>query len=319
MLVVGIATIDAIARNVERLPPPGGLLFFQMLDLTTGGCALNAAIALCRLGTGADLTVRVGADPLGDIVVSAAAHAGLDTGLHRVIRDDRRSTSFSFVAVAASGERRFLHMRGANDNLRSSDVPDSDLLGRRFVFVTGSMLMGALDGTQTADLLARARRAGAKTMLDTVYAAETPRSEWERRLAPSLADLDYFVPSLAEAQALTGRDDPGEIASVLLDRGPRRIILKLGERGALLADNENGKVHVPAYRVEQVVDTTGAGDCWCAGLLAGLCEGQTPVEAIRLGCAAAAMSIGHAGATTGAPTREQAARYMLSTPLNPLA
>lgn len=296
ILIAGIAVVDAVARPVDRLPEPGGLRFFDSLKFTTGGNAINCGIALACLGVRASVVARVGADPLGEFVCAEMARHGVDSSL--VGRDPGRSTSFSFVAVGSSGERSFLHTTGANATLHASDVPEGAVSAAKFLFVTGTMLMDTLDGEPTADLLARARARGVCTLLDTVYVEGIAREEWRRRVLPTLAHLEYFVPSEAEAREITKLDEPTEMARALRGHGAARVVIKLGDRGVLCLDERGHATHVPAFPVPRVVDTTGAGDCWAAGFLAGLREGRDMQSAARMGNAVAAVSVTGVGAST---------------------
>ena len=299
-LIIGIATVDAVARTVDRFPAPGGLQTFDQLDIATGGCAVNTTLALARLGVGADIITRVGCDTNGEFLTGELARHGVDTSL--VARDQACGTSFSFVAVHAWGERSFLHTTGANAKLEAGDVPDAALRGRPLVFLTGVMVMDRMDGHEGAGVLERARRAGAVTMLDTVFVEGLSREEWHRRVGPSLPYLDVFVPSLPEARALSGRDDPGDAARSFLDEGVGRVVIKLGERGALCLDEGGRAERVPAFRVERVVDATGAGDCWCAGFIAGLLAGESFAACAVLGNAVAALGVTGPGASGAVPT-----------------
>ena len=299
ILIAGIAVVDAIARPVDRFPEPGGLRFFDDLTISTGGCAVNAAIALSKLGIpgGCDVVARVGADMLGDFVSSELHRHSLSTRL--LARDARRTTSFSFAAVGASGERSFLHTTGANAALCLDDIPLEEVRTRKFLFIAGSMLMDTLDGEQTAKLLREARRSGVTTLLDTVYVESAPPLEWQRRIAPALPHLDYFIPSLAEARALSGLDDPAGAARAFQQAGARNIAIKLGARGVFLRDQSGRESTIPAFPVDRVVDSTGAGDCWAAGFITGLSTGLEFTGAARLGNAVAACGIQAPGATAG--------------------
>lgn len=297
ILIVGIATVDAIARPVDRFPSPGGLRFFDQVTFATGGCAINCSISLAKLGIGCDLVTRVGRDVLGDFMLSELDHHGVPTA--GVRRDAEVSTAFTFVAVGSDGERRFLHTVGTDAAICRADIPDGALAGRKMVLVTGTMLMNTLDGEQTAGLLAEAQAAGAITLLDTVYVESAAPEEWRRRVYPALPHLDYFVPSRAEARALTGLDDPAKMAAACQADGARNVAIKLGQGGAFCRDVAGHETVVPAFAVADVVDTTGAGDCWCAGFLVGLRDGLSIDQAARLGNAVAAHGIQAPGATAG--------------------
>lgn len=317
IVIIGIATVDALGRPVDDFPRPGGLRFFDELTLATGGCAVNCAIALSRLGVPCRLVTRVGGDILGDFVVAELTRNGVATG--GVIRDASVNTSFSFAAVRSDGERAFLHTTGANARIRPADLPAEGLFANSaagrdarptqtgrdarsahsLLFVAGAMLMDALDGPPTAQLLAAARAAGATTLLDTVYVESAPQAEWERRVGPALPHLDYFLPSLPEARALSGLTDPAEIAGQFQSRGTQNVIIKLGAEGVYCRSAAGAEFRIPAEPVERVVDATGAGDCWSAGFLAGLAAGLPLERALRAGNAVAACGIQAVGATSG--------------------
>ncbi|MBK7405565.1 MAG: carbohydrate kinase family protein [Phycisphaerales bacterium] len=311
-LIIGIATVDAVARTIERFPAPGGLQVFDELTTATGGCAVNTTLALARLGIGADIITRVGCDPNGDFVLDELARHGVATD--RVVRDPERGTSFSFVAVHPGGERSFLHTPGANARIAATDVPDEALAGRPIVFVAGAMVMDRLDGEPAAALLARARAAGARTMLDTVFVEGLSTREWRARIGPALPHLDDFVPSLPEALAISGEAEPLDAAEFFRREGVRRVAIKLGEHGALCLDEAGGVNHVPAFRVGRVVDATGAGDCWCAGLIAAFLAGEGLPTAAALGNAVAAMAITGPGATGAVPSLQEARAFVARPP-----
>ena len=308
ILIVGIATVDAIGRPVDEFPRPGGLLFFEHLTISTGGCAINCSIALAKLGVSCDLVARVGADILGDFVVAELARHGVPGD--GVVRDSSTSTAFTFAAVGSSGERSFLHTTGADARICRADVPPDRLRGRRLVFVTGAMVMDSLDGEPTAGLLSDARAAGATTLLDTVYVESASAAEWHRRIVPALPHVDYFVPSRPEARAISGLEDPSAIARDFQARGAGNVVIKLGERGAFCRDAQGQERLVPAFHVEPVVDATGAGDCWSAGFLVGLREGLPLEQAALLGNAVAAHGIQAPGATAGVEPLEAIRAFM---------
>lgn len=297
ILVIGIAAADAIAATIDDYPSPGGLCTFSSLTLASGGCAVNVAIALARLGVHGDLVTRVGSDLFGAFLRGELEKHGVDTS--GVVLDEGQSP-FTFVALGASGQRSFFHFRGSNDRLRCEDVADGALAGRKLVMVAGGMAMARMDAGGTRLLLERARAAGARTLLDTVFVEGLQAAGWLEVLAPCLPLVDCFAPSLPEARAMTGLAEPAAIAARLMELGAGSVALKLDARGAFCRDAAGLETHVPACDV-RVVDTTGAGDCFCAGLLAGLREGLPLPEAARLGNAVAACGIQEKGATDGVP------------------
>ncbi len=297
ILNVGICTVDAIGQTIDDYPPPGGLRLFDRLTLTTGGNAMNCSIALGKMGVPCDVIVKVGPDALGEFVVSEAKRNGV--GTEGIVHSRDSHTPYTFVCVLTGGQRSFFHTMGTNGTLCFDDINLDMVRKAKYCFVTGTMVMRTFDGAQTARLLAEAQRGGAKTLLDTVYLDTAPPETWHANVHPALPVLDYFIPSQPEAKAITGRDTPAEMARALQDRGCKNVVIKLDEQGAFCRDASGTETRVPAYHVSNVVDTTGAGDCWCAGFLAGLAEGLSMPDAALLGNAAAAHCIQAPGASTG--------------------
>lgn len=297
ILVLGSSTVDVIARPVDEFPPLGGVRHFGELTMTNGGCALNCCVALRKLGLACELITKLGDDWLGDFLLEQIRRAGIEHPA--VTRQAGRSTPFTFVAVRSDGQRSFLHHPGTDVDFCRQDVPVERLRGARFCFFAGAMVLPRFDGPPAAGVLAEARRAGAVTLLDNVFVDRAERSRWEWAIGPCLPNLDFYVPSESEASALTGCREPSAMAAAILSAGCKGAVIKLGARGAFyaLANGQQGRV--PAFRVAAVADTTGAGDSWAAGFLAGLHQQMPLPEAIELANATAAMDIQHPGAASG--------------------
>jgi len=293
---VGVCTVDAIARVVDEYPPKGGLRFFDQLTVTTGGNAVNCSIALAKMGIPCDLIIKVGDDMLGRFLLQEVARYGINAdGI--IVDRTGTNTPFTFVCVHADGQRSFIHTMGTNATLRLEEIDLQKMKNARFCFVTGTMVMPSLDGEPTARLLEEAQSAGVTTLLDTIYTDASDK--WAEMIEPALPHLDYFIPSHPEATAITGTEDPEKAAEHLRAKGCRNVVIKLGEAGAFWLDERGNRGYRPAYKVDRVVDTTGAGDCWSAGFIVGLLRSEPIERAIDLGNAAAAFCIQQPGASTG--------------------
>ena len=298
VVCLGILVADVIVRPVERMPERGTLGLVDEVSLRGGGCALNTATALSRLGLAAACAGKVGADPFGDFLLSLLDERGLDRAL--VLRDPAAATSASIVLVDRGGERTFLHVPGANGELRAEELDRERLLDARALHVAGGLVLPALDGEPAAALLAEARRRGVLTSLDTVWDAT---GGWQR-LEPCLAHLDVLCASHAEATALTGEGEPDRAASWLRARGVQAVAITLGSRGCYV-EGEGFAGHVAAPAV-QVVDSTGAGDAFAGGLLYGRLAGWPLERAAAFANAVGAAATTAVGAAEGLPTLEQA-------------
>jgi sugar/nucleoside kinase (ribokinase family) len=261
------------------------------IALRGGGCALNTASALARLGLRAAVVGKVGEDPLGDFLLGLLRERGVDA--RGVLRDPGERTSATVVLVDSRGERTFLHLPGANAALRADELDAELLFGSRALHVAGSLVMPALDGEPTARILREARDRGLLTSLDTVFDAT---GRWER-VEPSLHLLDLFTPGIQEARALTGQHEPPRIAARLRELGVRELALTMGADGCYAAGEgfEGFIAPVPV----QAVDGTGSGDAFAAGLLYGKLAGWPFARAARFANAAGALATTAVGATEG--------------------
>lgn len=308
ILCVGNVVVDAVGTGVDAFPEEGSLALFDKVELHIGGCPANTALALAKLDVRAGFAGKVGRDGLGAFVVSVMEAHGVDLrGLQRST-DPRESTSFSFIVVPRSGDRRILHTLGCNATLGPADVERRLFRGPRWIAFEGLSLLPGLFGKNLARLLAAAHRAGAHTAADT--ALNNRLRSWEPVFKGCWEHLDVFFPSEEEARRIAGNRSPRAMCQMFHDRGVKIAGVKLGARGCALLAGE-GYREIPAYRV-RCVDTLGAGDCFMAGFLTGLLKGRSPFEAARLGNATSAFCIQAVGATTGIPKLAVVEKFMRS-------
>lgn len=272
-------------------PEWGSLALVEEIALRGGGCALNTSSALVRLGVPAAAVGKVGGDTFGDFVLDLFDERSVErTG---VIRDPSLPTSATVVLVSGDGERTFLHLPGANGRVRREELDEELLYRGRCLHVAGTLVLEMLDGEPLAAILAEARRRGLVTSLDTVFDAS---GRWAR-LEPSLPHLDLAVPSLDEARAISGEQEPARVAAWLRDHGVRAVALTMGPDGCYAAgDDFEGQIAAPHVHA---VDGTGAGDAFAAGLLYGTLAGWGLERCARFACAAGALATTAVGAFEG--------------------
>jgi sugar/nucleoside kinase (ribokinase family) len=295
---------DLIGGPVMEMPERARLMLVDEMGLYPGGCANNTAIALARLGLPVQLIGKVGRDPLGDFLLTALA--GYGVGTQGVTRDPVAGTSATMVMIDPDGERRFIHYIGSNAGLSFEDVDLKLVENGSILHIGGCFLMPAMDGEPTARLLERAQAAGETTCLDTAWDSS---GRWMQVLAPCLPHLDYFVPNLAEARAMTNLDEPGDVARALLDKGVQTVALKMGAEGCLVLTQEGQVVQAPAYQVD-AVDATGAGDAFAAGFIAGIFYEWPLEKTARLANAVGAMCVSGKGAAGGVTTLDKTLEFM---------
>jgi sugar/nucleoside kinase (ribokinase family) len=299
---VGGTLADILARPVGAMPNPGRVELVDEMRLAPGGCAVNSASALTRLGVPARLIGRIGRDGLGDFLVRTLVERGVDVA---GLAPTDTGTSASMVFVSADGERCLLHTLGAMGTFDSTDIDWSHAARSRVFFVAQFGLLGRFDWS-AASALARARQSGMLTALDTVWDATGRLAD---KVGPCLPLLDYFLPSYDEAREITGLTDPRLMASSFQDRGVGTVGIKLGQDGCYLRGKDGEEITVPGFPVT-AVDATGAGDAWCAGFIAGVLSGRDLAESGRLGNAVAACCVTALGAYDGIRTMAETLVFM---------
>ena len=301
--IFGLIVADLVAEPMDlRNPPtPGGLAFTNSIQLTTGGNVCNTGIAMARLGMKVAAAGLVGRDVLGAAVTDRLRQAGIDTSA--VFATGQGQTSATVVAVEPGGERCFFHTPGVTRLLDAAALRQCfpTFLRCKYVQIGYFGLLPALT-PQLPSLLQELRAAAPQTKiaLETV----TPVGPW-RELEPVLPHLDLFIPSRTEAIDLTGERVPEKMIATFRRQMKRGLIgIKLDAEGCLLDDGNEPPVLVPAYNIN-VVDTTGAGDTWFAGLLTGLIRGMPLEQAGKLANRTAADCCTALGASAGVRSFEE--------------
>jgi ribokinase len=250
-----------------------------------GGAGANVATWLARAGALVTLIGRVGDDAAGRAVAEGLRDEGVDA---RLAIDPARATGTCVVLVEPGGERSMLPDAGANAGLEATPLPDD----ATHLHLAGYALLHPGSRPAARAMLADAAARGIAVSVDPSSTAPLVRSgaaaffEW-------IAGVQLLLPNRDEAAALTGMPDPKASARALAAHA-REVVVKLGPQGALWTDGSE-QVRAPAVDV-QVVDTTGAGDAFAAGLLAARLAGAGPADALGAGCALAAEAVGRAGA-----------------------
>jgi fructokinase len=257
---------------VDFYPEPagGGLDEVDLFRRHLGGSPANVAVTLARLGLASGLVTLVGADPFGRYLLTQLARAGVDAagvGTHRTAR-----TGITFVGVGPAGERSYTFYRHPSADMLLAPV---DLAGgvvtRGHVFHFGSSTL-AREPARAATLsaLAEAREAGCLVACDPNFRPHlwAEVAEAPALIRQTLADCDIAKVADEEAPALVGQSEPEAAARALRELGVRLAIVSLGARGCYF-EGPTGAGYVPGERVA-VVDTSGAGDAFMAGLLAAL-------------------------------------------------
>lgn len=299
ILVIGEVNPDVVVRAADPRPVFGQVeRWVDRIELVIGSSAVIFACGAARLGLRMAMVGVVGDDALGRFIVSAMAERGVDPS--DVIVDPAVPTGAS-VHLSGPSDRAILTAAGTMPLLTVAQVPPRSIRRARHVHVSSVFLLDAAR-PDLPGLLRSVRAGGGTTSVDCNW---DPRETWDGGLRAILAETDVFLPNAVEAALITGIDDVAEAARALVALGPRIVAVKLGEDGALVATATGELIRVPALPVEPL-ETTGAGDSFDAGFLAGWLEGRSLVDCLSLGAVCGALSTRGIGGTATQPTMDEA-------------
>lgn len=292
---------------------PGRLVQVGPLALSAGGCVGNTGLTLASLGVPVKLVGSVGADQLGRVLRSMIRRSvGDASGIRRC---PGFGTSYSVVFETAGRDRAFWHHIGANAEFDGSAVTFEPGATFHLGYPTHLPALYADHGAALSRLLRRARDSDVTISIDLAAidpASDATDVDWQRVFSSVLRDVDVITPSVDDLAALfpdRSGVDPIDWADLLLTWGAAVVMVTHGAAGLYLRTGTERRLQAagPSLRsqaarwaerelwvpsaVDEVRSTTGAGDAAAAGLLAGLTNGNDPVEAAKLAALTAAARI----------------------------
>ncbi|QJT01080.1 ribokinase [Streptomyces asoensis] len=287
IVVLGSTNMDLVAY-VEKPPQRGETVTGREFRTIPGGKGANQAVAAAHAGGTVSMIGAVGNDAFGTRLRSTLEHSGVNTDHLRTVEGP---SGTAHIVVDDEGGNAIVVVPGANATV------DHLVPGDEVLISSADALLLQLEVPLAAVVAsARAARAhGVRTILTPAPAQPLPPE--------LLAVTDLLVPNEHEAATLTGRTDPREAATALLDSVPE-VVITLGSSGSLYATRGAQPLTVPAPRVT-AVDSTGAGDTFVGALAVALGEGRPVREALAWASAAAALSVQRPGASASMPYRSE--------------
>ncbi len=309
LLVIGSINAD-LAFEVARLPRPGETIVASASAVRAGGKGANQAAAAVRLGQETWFAGNVGSDAHAPALREALAATGV--GLELLHQVDGPSGQ-AVVLLQADGQNAIVVQPGANLEWygpRGANRAWNGLrepLASRVAEAGALLLQREIPDEVNAEAVGLARHAGVPVVLDAGGA--------DRPLPPTLlAQLDVLSPNETELARLSGvrtdsHDQVLAAVQVLQRQGAGAVLVKLGARGALLVERNGAVLRQAAFPV-QVVDTTGAGDCFTAAYAVALLEGRPAAQRLRFACAAGALCVQAKGALPSMPSRRALEQFL---------
>ncbi|PWS37200.1 ribokinase [Falsiroseomonas bella] len=282
VIVFGSANADLVFP-VPQLPAPGVTVLGEGVRSFPGGKGANQAVAAARDGAQTAFAGCVGRDAFAAVATQGLRDAGVD--LSRLLVVDQ-PTGCAAICVDPAGRNQIAVAPGANLAARAAQIEDAALHPGLVL-----LLQMEVPPEEIAALVARAKARGARVVLNLAPPGELPEV--------TLRALDLLVLNEHEAAVLAGRLGCAAAAPALRGALGVDVAVTMGEAGTVAATAQ-GEVAVPAFPVVPV-DTTGAGDCWCGVLCAGLDRGLPLRDAMRRASAAASIAVTRPGAASAMP------------------
>jgi ribokinase len=284
----GALNVDKLYR-VERIARPGEEVAVVNQEQHFGGSAANTIVGLSRLGHKVGYIGKIADDQDGRLYIRSLSAENVDTSRIIVTSHGRSGSVIGFVD--SRGERTLYVDPGVNDTLSFEEIDHDYAANANLIHI--SSFVGEPPFIAQRRLLEATSSAKVSFDPGDLYVRKGLEA-----LRPFLRKCLVAFPNESELRTLTG-EGPEEGARTLLNEGAVIVAVKRGEDGCYVTDGRESE-HVAAYRTD-VVDTTGAGDAFCAGFLHGLILGRGIRDSGRLGNLVASMKLSKAGARAGLP------------------
>jgi sugar/nucleoside kinase (ribokinase family) len=309
IICVGILVEDTFCGPMRELPPAGRLTAIDAMPVKVGGCAANVAIDVAKQSLTVDVVGCLGRDPAAKTLTAELERQHVGCG--HMVYSDQYPTSRTIIVLVEGQDRRFIHMFGANQALTVGHVQHAWLAGAKVFYLGGLFVMPGIKTAELAALLKFCRSKGIVTVVDVVVP-----QQWSGRdeLNTLLPEIDYFLPNDDEAELITGLADPLEQLRFFEKRGAHTVIITRGKAGAVAACG--GQYWQSGIYPAKVVDPTGSGDAFSAGIITGIRRGWDLPGMLRYASALGSSATRAVGTTDGVFTAAEAEAFVAANPLN---
>jgi ribokinase len=287
--VVGDVSVDLLFF-VERIPEPGEEIPSRRALMKPGGAGGTLAAQLASLGHRVFLAGRVGQDPFADLALSRVREVGVD--LRHLQEDPDHTTSSVLILVVPGGERAMVSAEGASRYLDPALFKPRFLDQADALVLSAYALVGGPSRSYAVEALEAARKREMPIFADLGTGAVRAAG---RELLKYLRGVSWLLMNQTELLALTKASSLSEGVARLREEGFRHLAIKVGAMGSIVVTPEGEELLEP-FPVEDIVDSTGAGDAYTAAFAHAILSGKKPVEAARLANLAGALAATGLGA-----------------------
>lgn len=276
------------------------------------GAEINFAVGMARLEHKVAYVSKLGNDPFGKHIKKFLADNKIDN--RYISFDTEHMTGMQLKAKVETGDPEVVNFRKntASANMNVNDIASIDWSTIKHLHITGiPPALSSSCRTTIYELIAAAKKHAVRISFDTNLRPALWKNKQE--MVDVINDLackcDMVLPGVSEGKILTGSDDLDTIADFYLKSGVKTVVIKVGSKGAFVKTAE-GSFTVPAFKVDHIVDTVGAGDGFAVGVVSALLEGLDLKEAVKRGAAIGALAIMSPGDNDGLPTVAGLKKYL---------
>ncbi|MGD9664069.1 MAG: adenosine kinase [Novosphingobium sp.] len=322
VLAIGNAIVDVMAPSDDELIEELGLArgamtlvdearAHELYDAMgpareiSGGSAANTLAGLSVLGAQCAFIGQVAADQLGEVFAHDIHAVGID--FDTPARVGQPSTARCLIFVTPDGQRTMNTFLGASQFLPADALDESLIASAAVLYLEGYLWDPEEPRAAMRKAIAAAHAAGRKVAFTLSDAFVIERHGDDFRALIDAGDIDILFANKVELAALTGEPDFESGLALLASKVPVLVVTR-SEEGAVAMCN--GERHEVAAQPVNVVDTTGAGDLFAAGFLAGFVKGQPIARCLAMGAVSAAEVISHYGARPEANLRQLIAQRL---------
>jgi len=301
-LLIGDLCMD-IFMQVDAYPAAGGDGTVRAMHQHAGGSAANTALALAKLGGQPHLLTHTGEDIWAQQLIPLLKQEGVRT--HRIVRERGEATGLTFLVVSSDAERTMFTYRGANPHLHPDEILPELFTDIDFLHVSSYACLQSPQSEAVHKAIQLANHHKVPVSLDVgVEPAERARGF----LLELLSGVNLLILSDSEAIQLTQKTNIPEALDVLVQSGVQLIALKLGEKGCRLM-SQTQDIYIPSFEIV-AIDTTGAGDSFCAGMIHGLTQSWSLDMAGQFANAMGALAASRWGAGEKLPSLKEIREFL---------